>query len=125
MPAKPKLNHRKVAFLIPALLTLAAATASAQAPFRLIEATVDGIHGELRAGRLTCTRLVQAYLDRIKAYDQAGPKLNAVQNINPGALKQAAELDALQASGTLARPLHCIPVLVKDQFDTNFMPTPS
>src|SRR5437762_1798386 len=116
--------HPAIAILTSIAAVTATGTAFAQSPFRLIEATVDGIHGEFRAGRLSCTRLVQAYLERIKAYDQTGPKLNAVQNVNPGALKQAAELDAkLQASGTLAGPLHCIPVLAKDQFDTSFMPT--
>src|SRR5438105_13250260 len=104
-----------------ALMTTAA---FAQPRFHLIEATIDGIHAELRAGRLSCVGLVQAYLDRIKAYDQSGPVLNAIQNINPHALKQASELDArFKASGALAGPLHCIPVLLKDQFDTNFMPT--
>jgi Asp-tRNA(Asn)/Glu-tRNA(Gln) amidotransferase A subunit family amidase len=98
--------------------------AFAQPRFHLIEATIDGIHAELTAGRLSCVALVQAYIDRIKAYDQSGPALNAIQNINPNALKEAADLDAkLKASGTLVGPLHCIPVLVKDQLDTNFMPT--
>src|SRR5262245_47468021 len=55
-----------------AIVTIAG-TAHAQQRFRLIDATIDGIHTEMRAGRLTCTQLVQAYLDRIKAYDQAGP----------------------------------------------------
>jgi len=106
------------------IAALAATAAPAQPRFHLIEATIDGIHAEMRAGRLSCTQLVQAYIERIKAYDQAGPKLNAVQNVNPHALKQAAELEAtLKASGALAGPLHCIPVLIKDQFDTNFMPT--
>jgi Asp-tRNA(Asn)/Glu-tRNA(Gln) amidotransferase A subunit family amidase len=106
------------------IVTLAGAAQAQQPRFHLQEATIDGIHTEMRAGRLSCTRLVQAYLDRIKAYDQAGPTLNTVQNTNPGALKQAAELDTrLRTSGALAGPLHCIPVLVKDQFNTNFMPT--
>jgi len=98
--------------------------AQAAAPFHLIEATIDGIHAELRSGRLSCVQLVQAYLNRIDAYDQKGPALNAIQNINPGALKIAAELDArFKASGELSGPLHCIPVLVKDEVNTNFMPT--
>src|SRR5205085_12667185 len=68
--------------------------------------------------------LVKAYLNRIKTYDQSGPALNAIQSINTRAVKDAAELDArMKSSGSLAGPLHCIPVLVKDQFDTNFMPT--
>ena len=96
---------RPIAWLIPFVLVSAGA-AHGQQRFRLIEATIDGIHGELRAGRLSCTQLVQAYLDRIAAYDQAGPVLNAVQNVNPGAMKEAADLDAkLRTSGTL--PARC------------------
>jgi Asp-tRNA(Asn)/Glu-tRNA(Gln) amidotransferase A subunit family amidase len=114
---------RLIAWLMPAILS-GIGGAQAQQPFHLIEATIDGIHSEMRAGRLSCTQLVQAYLNRIKAYDQAGPTLNAVQNVNPNALKQAADLDArLRTSGQMAGPLHCIPVLIKDQFDTNFVPT--
>src|SRR3954467_2638086 len=104
---------RSIAWLVP--LALIGAPAQAQQPFPLIEATVDSIHAEMRAGRLTCVQLVQAYLNRIKAYDQAGPTLNAVQNVNSNALKEAADLDAkLRTSGALAGPLHCIPVLIKD-----------
>jgi amidase len=92
-------------------------------PFHLLEATIDGIHAAMGSGQLSCVQLVQAYLDRIAAYDQAGPKLNAVQNINPNALAQAGKLDAaLRTSGPVG-PLHCIPVLMKDEVDTNFMPT--
>jgi amidase len=91
--------------------------------FDVVEATIDGIHAAMRSGGLSCTQLVQTYLDRIAAYDQAGPKLNAVQNVNPRALQQAADLDAkFKASGGMA-PLHCIPVLLKDQVETDFMPT--
>ena len=93
-------------------------------PFHLQEATVDSIHAALRSGQISCVQLVQDYLNRIAAYDRTGPSLNAIQNINPAALKTAAELDArFRASGTFAGPLHCIPVLVKDDVDTNFMPT--
>jgi amidase len=93
------------------------------ARFDVVEATVDDIHAAMRAGSLSCSELVRAYLDRIAAYDQAGPKLNAVQNINPAALPQAAELDdRFRATGEMA-PLHCVPVLLKDQIETDFMPT--
>src|SRR5436305_1053551 len=113
---------RRLACILP--LVVMTSAAFGQPRFHLIEATIDGIHAELRAGRLSCVALVQAYLDRIKAYDQTGPALNAIQSINSTALKEAADLDAkLKSSGTLAGPLHCIPVLVKDQFDTSFMPT--
>src|SRR6266571_5694933 len=87
----------------------------------VVEATIDSLHAAMRSGGLTCTKLVQTYLDRIAAYDQAGPKLNAVQNVSPRALQQAADLDAkFKASGQMA-PLHCVPVLLKDQIETNFM----
>jgi amidase len=118
-----------IAFVLVAALTAATraqapAPSPVGAPFHVIEATIDGIEAERRAGRLTCTALVKAYLDRIAAYDQKGPTLNAVQNVNPNAMKIAAEMDQrFQATGTLAGPLDCIPVLVKDEVNTNFMPT--
>jgi Asp-tRNA(Asn)/Glu-tRNA(Gln) amidotransferase A subunit family amidase len=123
---------RKIACLLPFFIIFigTAGTVHAQprppgeAPFHLLEASIEGIHAELRSGRLSCVQLVQAYLDRIAAYDQAGPTLNAVQNVNPAALKTAAELDAgFKASGELRGPLHCIPVLMKDEVNTDFMPT--
>src|SRR5262249_36037105 len=93
------------------------------AGFDVVETTIDGIHAAMRSGGLNCTKLVRSYLDRIAAYDQAGPKLNAVQNVNPRALEEAADLDAkFKASGEMA-PLHCVPVLLKDQIETDFMPT--
>ena len=92
-------------------------------PFRLMEATIGSIHGAIRAGQLSCQQLVQAYINRIEAYDKQGPEINAIQTLNPQALERAAELDAqFRASGP-AGPLHCIPVLVKDQVETNDLPT--
>ena len=64
------------------------------ADFDVVEGTIDSIQAAMRSGGLSCTKLVQKYLDRIAAYDQVGPKLNAVQNVNPRALQQAADLDA-------------------------------
>jgi len=120
---------RRIVCLFPLLIMSVAPTAQAQrpqgeTPFHLLETTIDGIQAELRSGRLTCTQLVQSYLDRIAAYDQTGPTLNAVQNVNPRALKSAADMDArFRASGDFIGPLHCIPVLVKDEVNTSFMPT--
>jgi amidase len=49
--------------------------------------------------------------------------MNAVQNVNPRALQEAADLDAkFKESGQMA-PLHCTPILLKDQVETDFMPT--
>ena len=95
----------------------------AQGGFRLLEATIDDVHAALASGELTCRGLVQGYLDRIAAYDQEGPSLNAVQTVNPDALARAGELDAAYAEGGLTGPLHCVPVLLKDQVETREMPT--
>ena len=93
------------------------------AGFHLMEATIDDIHAALAAKTITCRQLTQLYLRRIDAYDDAGPGLNAVQTVNAGALREAERLDAAFASGGAVGPLHCIPVLVKDQIETSDMPT--
>lgn len=115
---------RVAAALLSAALLLLSSAGGARAQFHLQEATIDGIHAELRAGQLTCVQLVRSYLARIAAYDQRGPKLNAIQNINPAALDAAAKLDeSFRMTGEFAGPLHCIPVLVKDDLNTRLMPT--
>ena len=91
--------------------------------FQLLEATIDDVHAALTSRQITCSELIQRYLDRIEAYDKAGPALNAIQYINPDALQQAASLDAAFAVSGLGGPLHCVPVLLKDQVETHDMPT--
>src|SRR5688572_2676824 len=72
----------------------------------------------MKAGRLTCTALVDRYLRRIEAYDKQGPSLNAITVINPEAKALALELDRrYKASGPVGA-LHCIPTIVKDNFET-------
>jgi Asp-tRNA(Asn)/Glu-tRNA(Gln) amidotransferase A subunit family amidase/ABC-type molybdate transport system substrate-binding protein len=100
------------------------ATTSTRPPeFHLLEATIDDIHAALRSGRTTCRGLVELYLKRIAAFDKSGPGLNAVQAINPRALREAERLDAAFKASGAVDGLHCIPVLVKDQLETTDMPT--
>ena len=87
-------------------------------PFQVEEATIAQIHEALKAGRITCRGLVERYLRRIEAYDKNGPALNAIVVINPEALKQADDLDRRAAQGGFAGPLHCVPTIVKDNFET-------
>src|SRR5690242_5247482 len=103
-----------------ALVFLCAAPLAAQQTpmFRVEETTIAGIHDAMKAGRLTCHALVDAYLRRIDAYDKNGPALNAIVVINPDALKQADDLDRGYAQGGFVGPLHCIPAIVKDNFET-------
>jgi amidase len=91
--------------------------------FQLLETTIFEAHDAMQAGRLTCRQLVQGYLDRIEAYDQQGPHLNSVQHLNPRALEQADSLDGVFRAGGPAGPLHCVPVLLKDQVETHDLPT--
>jgi len=92
-------------------------------PFPIVEATIDQVHAAYKSGKLSSRQLVQGYLDRIHAYDQQGPKLNAVITLNPKALEEADRLDAQYKKSGLVGPLHGVPVLVKDEIDTAGMPT--
>jgi len=96
--------------------------ASAQG-FRVDEATIADIHAAMQAGNLTCRSLLQSYLDRIAAYDNRGPAINSIITINSRALIRAGELDAEFARRGLTGPLHCIPFIVKDNFNTADLPT--
>ena len=87
-------------------------------PFQLMEASINEIHRGLESGKLTCHSLVQQYIDRIKAYDQQGPALNALLYVNPKALEQAHAMDKQFKRGSGLKPLQCIPVVLKDNFDT-------
>ena len=101
---------------------LVSSVAGAQS-FRLLEATIDDVHGAFASGQVTCVELVQRYLARIEAYDESGPALNAIQHINPAALREAESLDTAFAASGPVGPLHCVPVLLKDQVETRDMPT--
>lgn len=111
-------------------LVIAACTVS-EAPreetepaFDVVEATIADIHRAMREGRVTARELVQLYLDRIEAYDKRGPAVNAIIAINPNALARADELDRQFAeTGEFVGPLHGIPIIVKDNYDTHDLPT--
>src|SRR2546426_1276053 len=114
----------KQAFMVVALALLVAGRLAAQQDFTPEEATISATHAAFAAGKTTCVELVRAYLNRIEAYDHRGPALNAIITINPKALEQAAEMDRLAAANkSTLRPLHCIPVVLKDNYDTADIPT--
>jgi amidase len=71
----------------------------------------------MAAGTLTSRELTEAYLDRIAKLDDAGPRLDAVIELNPAALQEADTLDAERRAGKIRGPLHGIPVLLKDNID--------
>jgi Asp-tRNA(Asn)/Glu-tRNA(Gln) amidotransferase A subunit family amidase len=94
-----------------------------QKPFELVDATIEDVQAEFKAGRLTSRALVRAYLNRIEAYDKNGPKINSVITINPKALDEAEALDAAYKQSGPVGPLHGIPVVLKDQMDVAGIPT--
>jgi Asp-tRNA(Asn)/Glu-tRNA(Gln) amidotransferase A subunit family amidase len=99
-------------------------TARAQTPaFAAEEATISRIHAAFARRAITCAQLVRAYLDRIEAYDDQGPALRAIISVNPRAREIAESVDRTNAAGDTLRPLHCIPIILKDNFDTADMPT--
>jgi len=86
-------------------------------------ATLTELQETLASGELTSEKLVQLSLDRIKAYDDRGPELNAMISINDKALETARALDAERLEKGARGPLHGIPVILKDNYDTADLPT--
>ena len=122
MSGKVTMRFRKWCATHVAVFLLVSSTAGAQT-FQLLEATIDDVHAALASGQVTCQELVQRYLDRIDVYDKAGPALNAIQHMNAGAVQAAAALDETFGASGPVGPLHCVPVLLKDQVETRDMPT--
>jgi len=91
--------------------------------FDVSEKSIRDLQAAMTAGQVTSERLVELYLARIAAYDQAGPRLNSVISINPNAAAAARALDEERKSRGIRGPLHGIPVLLKDNFETRDMPT--
>ncbi len=90
--------------------------------FEYVEATIQDVHDALEKGPETCVDIVAGYISRIDAYDKNNG-LNAVIFKNPNAISRAVEIDEALAAGKDVGPLYCVPVLLKDNFDTHDMPT--
>ena len=89
----------------------------------LTSATIGDLNKAIDAGTLSSEKLVELSLARIAAYDETGPAINAVLHLNPNARTRARELDDERAKTGRRSPLHGIPVVIKDNFDTADMPT--
>ncbi len=92
-------------------------TSLALAHYTLPEDILFGTMGfqqqAVAAGQLSVEELTSAYLDRIKAIDRAGPRINAMLAIAPDAMDQARKVDA--AKDPLA--LRGAVLVVKDNID--------
>src|SRR5262245_1425690 len=115
------MTRMKLAATILVAIVLLAVSGTAQrgtTPFVLEEATIAQIQAALRARQVTCRALVDSYLKRIEAYDKQGPALNAIVVINQNAAKEADDLDRRFVQTGPAGSLHCVPTIVKDNFET-------
>lgn len=120
-------------FFIPAFLFFVLAGQGCRSPagvqkagkdrsFSVIETTIADIHHALENRKITCRRLVRIYLRRIETYDQSSG-LNAIVTVNPAALEEATRLDREYRRTGMLRPLHGIPIIVKDNYDTEDLQT--
>ena len=89
-------------------------------PFDAREATIDSVHHALYTGLSTCREVVSAFIARIEAHNN---RTNAIITLNPKALDIADALDEQLSAGNATGPLFCVPVLLKDNYDTADMPT--
>lgn len=89
----------------------------------LEEITIAQLQEGYRAQTFTIEQVTADYLKRIEALDKNGPALNSVIHVNARALDVARQLDVELKEGKSRGPMHGIPVIVKDNLNTNDMPT--
>ena len=109
-----------VLFAVLALLLTTCAEEPSAAPINVVEASISDVHRAILTGAMMCRMVVQSHLDRIDIYED---QINAITVPNPNALASADEIDAAVASGSDLGDLFCVPMLVKDNFDTHDMVT--
>ncbi len=95
----------------------------AKAPVELDALTILDINHAFDSGSLTSEKLVQLCLARIQAYDRQGPSIHAVMTLNPKALDTARALDAERKAKGRRSPLHGVPIVLKDNYNTFDMAT--
>jgi amidase len=94
------------------------AQAQVPGPLDLTGRTLTQVSAELQAGHLTSEQVVKWYLDRIDAIDRHGPNLQAVLAVNALALEDARRLDTERQAGKSRGKLHGVPILIKDNIET-------
>ena len=122
---RPSYNDLDAPPALPVFL-LAASLLLAQkpAPFEVEEATIAQVHDAMKAGRLTCRALVGQYLKRIEAYDKNGPAINSHRGAESGRRRsRPRNWTAASRNRGLTGPLHCVPMIVKDNFETKGLQT--
>jgi Asp-tRNA(Asn)/Glu-tRNA(Gln) amidotransferase A subunit family amidase len=116
--------YRLLLTLIGLLLSACATSTPSQEPagFSFTETTIDDIHVAIKNQAIDCEAITNGFLDRIKKYDQSS-NLNSIIYVNPKAIEAAKALDRKYRKTKTMHSLHCVPVILKDNFDTADMPT--
>jgi len=105
-------------------VSLLTANLSAQSRgFDAFELSIPELQVAMERGETTSQELVRQYLERIDAFDGRGPRLNAMIYLNPHAIEEAEALDREREATGGRGPLHGIPIVLKDNYDTYDMPT--
>ena len=104
-----------------AMLLLASPQIAAQ--MEVVGASIAQLQEAMASGRATSVQITEAYLARIAAYDRAGPSINAMIRLNPNAVAEAEALDLERATFGPRGPMHGIPIILKDNYDTHDLAT--
>jgi amidase len=114
---------KRISLIVIVTIAIFAQSTPAQSRLQLVEASLPELQLALTSRLITSEQLVQMYLNRIAAYDDAGPMLNSFIHLNPNALEEARARDRDRHRGLAHGPLFGIPVLLKDNINTLDMPT--
>ncbi len=117
------MKHRS---LIPAFALALLVTTSFDSRAATIDietATIADIDAAFASGKLTSEQLVGMYLKRIAAYDKQGPHIHSFIALNPNAFEIAKALDAERKIKGPRSPIHGIPIVLKDNYNTFDLPT--
>lgn len=82
------------------------------------EITIDEILRGQKEDQFSAEELIYSYMERIAAFDKSSSGINAVLELNPDAPATAAGLDIARKSGVPMKPLHGVPILLKDNINT-------
>lgn len=116
---KFRFNGRQNALAQAFLLSLTSSGAFAAPSSDPLEyASASELSAMMVSNELTSVALVQHLITRIADLDKQGPTFNAIIEMNSQALDIAAAMDEERAQGKIRGPLHGIPVLLKDNFNT-------
>ena len=115
---------QKILLIFSTLLINLSCSIKTQDNLSLEEYSITMLQSGYLEGRFSISDVVEYYLKAIQSIDNEGPELNSIISINPDALDIAKMLDSSLANMKSLTPLYGIPIILKDNINTNDnMPT--